>query len=75
MRIEYIFKLRHRYLKECRALQRKLIQEGQRKGEIAKPSENQANLVTNGNRVVKTLPELGISRKEPDEYSIESVFG
>jgi VirE N-terminal domain/Primase C terminal 2 (PriCT-2) len=40
------------------------IQEGQRKGEIAKPSENQSNLVTNGNRVVKTLPELGISRKE-----------
>jgi len=41
-----------------------LIQEGQRRGEIAKPAENQANLVTDGNRVKKTLSDIGISRKE-----------
>lgn len=45
-----------------------LIQEGQRRGEIAKPAENQANLVTDGNRVKKTLSDIGISRKESSTF-------
>lgn len=51
-----------------------LIQEGQRRGEIAKPAENQANLVTDGNRVKKTLSDIGITRKESSTFqSIASI--
>ena len=51
---------------EIRAIREmgKLIQQGQNNGEIAKQSENQSNLVTDGYKVKKTLPEIGITRKE-----------
>lgn len=45
-----------------------LIKEGQDNGEIAKKSENQSNLVTDGNKVKKTLDEIGISRKESSTF-------
>ena len=46
----------------------KLIKEGQEKGEIAKISENQSNLVSEGNRVKKTLSDIGITRKQSSNF-------
>ena len=51
---------------EIRAIREmgKLLKQKQEAGEIAKKGENQSNLVTEGNKVKKTLPEIGITRKE-----------
>jgi peptide subunit release factor RF-3 len=45
-----------------------LLREGQRKGLIADKGENQSNLVTNGNKVKQTLPDIGISRKQSSTF-------
>jgi phage N-6-adenine-methyltransferase len=45
----------------------RLISEGQARGEIAKKSENQANLVR-GNDKVQTLADIGITRNESSAF-------
>lgn len=46
----------------------RLIKEGQDRGELAKQSENQSNLVSDGNKVKKTLSDIGLTRKQSSVY-------
>jgi len=46
----------------------KLIKEGQEAGEIAKQSENQSNLMQDGNKVKKNLSEIGITAKQSSTF-------
>lgn len=46
----------------------KLIQEGQDKGHIASKSENQANLMLDGNKVKSNLSDIGITAKQSMAY-------
>lgn len=42
----------------------KLLEQKQKDGELARKTENQSNLVLEGNKVKTTLPEIGVTRKE-----------
>lgn len=45
-----------------------LIKEGQESGELAKMGENGSNLVVNGDKVKKTLSEIGITRDQSSAF-------
>jgi len=71
MRIEEIFKLRHRYLKECRALQSKfmLAEIGKKKQATSTGGKN-PQLLTNLSNPAPTFID-----HDEDEFSPEAIFG